>query len=124
MERTIYNVDGSIISVVHADDTGAFILEEISTNLTPLLENNARLRAENDGWNEEHWLRRSGSYDPVMLQRYLHDRGIKLRDFTRWPSEDRFKLIDDWMNSRDYRKLKTVESTPKNGRYFDFGGML
>ena len=75
---------GNVTSYVHVD--GETVYHGQTQDVNPILDNNARLRTENNGYNPKGDIRRVANIPTTILMEWCKEAGINVRDWIRNPS--------------------------------------
>ncbi len=106
----VFGGDGHVVSTVHSDTDGSITYAQ-SQNVRPILEHNANLRSEGDGYNKDRDMRRYASIPVTILLGWLRSAGIDPRAYMRNP-----RAYSTWLNKKinENQRLKTA---PNGTRY-------
>jgi len=106
----IFSSDGHVISTVHSDPDGSVTYAQ-SQNVKPILDHNARLRAEGDGYNKDRDIKRYASIPVTILLGWMRDAGIDPKVYMRNP-----KAYSGWLSKKvnEHQRMKTA---PNGTRY-------
>lgn len=107
LQREIYDAYGGVVSTVTVDPmTKAVTFEQIQ-DVDPILEDNKRLQALNDGYSPSRELKRKASIPVVVLLDWLRKDGISPRMYFRRP-----KAYAGWLRKKlhdpDHRYFLTA----------------
>ena len=80
----ILDQHGGVISYVQVDGDKVYAGQR--QNIDPILDNNQRLRTENDGYNPKKDLRRVANIPTTVIMQWCKEAGISVNDWMRNPT--------------------------------------
>ena len=91
----------------HHDEDGDVTTIHRTQDVEPILNHNARLRAEGDGWSPNRTMRHIGTIPAIVIEKWSQMYGVNI---TALPQQEKLAFIEKMLMSSDWAKLRTVDN--------------
>lgn len=108
--RRLLDANGDTIQVFHYDESEDKAVIETRQDPTAILDNNARLRGMNDGYNKARDFKRIASIPDTIIYQCLAKYGVEARTWMQaWTKHERMAFYKRIYQDPDYAHVRTVE---------------